>query len=435
MVADQAIARTSASSALSFGLFLVCSFVLLARPQDVLPFLQPWRPALVISAAAMASIVFGGGLRALLAALAIPETKRYLLFFGIMIFGIPFSYNRGTALQAVFTGYVMNVLFFIMAAVHLVSTRRLVSFFWVICLATLTYGVFGGLLQGDEGGRFEVVGNAFDPNDTAYVLVSLFPLCLYFVRFNEGFLKKLVALAAVFSAIAVIAETGSRGGMLALAVVLLMLLATKSGGIKARHKVLFLVILASVGLFMQDKIDVERYSTLLHLSSDYNVTGEEGRLSVWEAAIELALDNPITGVGVECFSFAWGITRQIAGDPNIQWKAVHNSWLQVAVEVGLIGFGVFLIINLRSALAFLRASRMPLQDRSREADQFKALAGLMLLGFSGLLVSGLFLSQGYSIFSTLYFALAAATRRIQMGEYSASPTEKGGELDGGVSLE
>ena len=44
-----------------------------------------------------------------------------------------------------------------------------------------------------------------------------------------------------------------------------------------------------------------------------------------------------------------------------------------------------------------------------------ALGGLMLLGFVGLLVSGFFLSQGYSIFSTLYFALAAAMGRLQAG--------------------
>jgi hypothetical protein len=36
----------------------------------------------------------------------------------------------------------------------------------------------------------------------------------------------------------------------------------------------------------------------------------------------------------------------------------------------------------------------------------------MLLGFVGLLVSGFFLSHGYSLLSTLYFALAAAIERV-----------------------
>jgi len=37
----------------------------------------------------------------------------------------------------------------------------------------------------------------------------------------------------------------------------------------------------------------------------------------------------------------------------------------------------------------------------------------MLLGFTGLLVSGFFLSQGYSIYLTLYFGLAVAVGRLQ----------------------
>ena len=44
-----------------------------------------------------------------------------------------------------------------------------------------------------------------------------------------------------------------------------------------------------------------------------------------------------------------------------------------------------------------------------------ALASLMVLGFVGLLVSGFFLSQGYSMYSTFYFALAAAAGRSEAG--------------------
>jgi hypothetical protein len=47
----------------------------------------------------------------------------------------------------------------------------------------------------------------------------------------------------------------------------------------------------------------------------------------------------------------------------------------------------------------------------------------MLLGFAGFLVSGFFLSQGYSIFSTLYFALAAAMGRLQSGSTYPDSTE------------
>lgn len=44
-----------------------------------------------------------------------------------------------------------------------------------------------------------------------------------------------------------------------------------------------------------------------------------------------------------------------------------------------------------------------------------AMGAYMLLGFIGLLVSGFFLSQAYSILSTLYFGMAAVMARLQAG--------------------
>src|SRR5882762_262510 len=199
---------------MSFRLFLVCSFVLLGRPQDILTFLQPLRPALVLTVLAVGAMVFGGRRQELSAALSRSESKRYLLFYIIMILGIPFAYHKRIAFQGVFESYLVNVLFFILLVSQITSLQRLKSLVWVICLSALMYSVFEGILQNGGEKRFAVVGNVFDPNDTAYVLLALFPLCLYFVRFDNGLLKRLVAVTAIFGAIATILQTGSRGGIL-----------------------------------------------------------------------------------------------------------------------------------------------------------------------------------------------------------------------------
>ena len=425
MVSDKTIGPVATLPTMSFRLFLLCSFVLLGRPQDILTFLQPLRPALVLTLLGMGAMVFGGRRQELSAALSTSESKRYLLFYLIMILGIPFAYHKSVAFQSVFESYVVNVLFFVLLVSQVTSLQRLKSLVWVLCLSTLIYSVFGELLQsGNSGGeRFQVLGNVFDPNDTAYLLLSLFPLCLYFVRFDEGLLKRLVAVAAIVGALATVLQTGSRGGILGLGTVLLMMLLTKTGGIKRSHKMLLVVLLASSFVLMRDRIDVERYLTLYDISSDYNVSSEGGRLELWQAAIDLSLANPFTGVGVDCFPFAHFLTRELAGGSYLRWHTVHNSYLQIASEVGLIGFGIFMLINVRSLLTFLRVSRIQLQPQSTEAQEMSTLGGLMLLGFAGLSVAGFFLSQGYSIFSTLYFALAAAIGRIQAGIGSPSSTD------------
>jgi O-antigen ligase len=317
-------------------------------------------------------------------------------------------------------GYTANEFFFVRVVSQVNSLQRLKSFLWLICLYTMVYSDFGGLLQAGSfgGGRFELLGGVFDPNDTAYVLLSLFPLCLYFVQFDAGLVKRLVAIAAICGAIATILLTGSRGGIVAFGVVLLMLFLTRTTGIGVGRKLLLMVALASSWFLMKDKIDVERYLTLSNLSSDYNVTSEGGRTRLWGEAIDLSLAHPLTGVGVHCFATAADQARRLAGEPYLRWHAVHNSYLQVAAEVGLIGLAVYLLIYLRSLRTFIRLSRS--RPQSPDALEIAALSGLMLLGFTGLMISGFFLSQGYSIFSTLYFALAASLARIQSAPSAAA---------------
>ena len=148
-------------------------------------------------------------------------------------------------------------------------------------------------------------------------------------------------------------------------------------------------------------------------------------MELWEAAIDLSFANPVTGVGVNCFPWAHFLARSAAGESYLRYHAVHNSYLQISAEMGLIGFGILMFIIVRSCSTFLRANRIQAQPETRETSEMSALGGLMLLGFAGLLVSGLFLSQGYSIFFTLYFALAAAMARLQAGPSAGIEATRG----------
>lgn len=423
MVSNAAIANRP-DATVTFRLFLLCSFVLLARPQDVLTFLQPMRPALLFTLLAMAALVLGRQRRELAAVLSMPEWKRYLFFFAVMVVGIPFAYHRRVAFEGVLLGYTANLVFFVLLVSQLTSLQRLKTFLWVVCLSTIVYSIFGGMLQSSSfgGGRFGLAGGVFDPNDTAYVLLSLFPLSLYFVQFRAGPVKKLAAIAAICGAVATILLTGSRGGMVAFGVVLVLLLLTRTIGVGKAGKALFVLALASSWFLMRDKINVERYLTLSDLTSDYNLTAEGGRIQLWGEAVELSVRHPVTGVGVGCFAIANDNARRLAGESYLRWHAVHNSYLQVAAEAGLVGFAIYLLIYLRSFGTFLRLSRSP--TRFPDSTELAAMGRLMLLGFVGLMISGFFLSQGYSTFSTLYFGLAASLERLQARPSAAGASEQ-----------
>jgi O-antigen ligase len=371
------------------------------------------RPAIIFTAITIGGVIFSGHGKRLSTTFSMSETKRYLFFFFIMILGIPFAYHRGIAFDVTFLNYVMNIVFFLILVSEIDSLKRLKSLIWTICFCTFMYSFFGYFYGSTyKGGRLQSVGYALDPNDTAFILISLFPLCLFYLLFNEGVFKRLFCLVAICSSVAVILLTGSRGGLLGLITVLTILLLTKIGGIKKSHKILFLVVIGGISFLMADKIDLERYMTLTDLESDYNMTGEEGRWKIWERGMTIAFDHPVIGVGVGCFPMAIGTMRFQEGLPLVKWNVAHNSYIEIAAEMGLVAFVIFIVMNVQSLLTFLRINRVEAISPN-EAHELRALGGLMLLGFTGQLVTAFFLSQAYSYFFTLYFALATIIRRLE----------------------
>ena len=396
---------------MTFKLFLLWSFVLLGRPQDLLPFLQPIRPALLLTAVTTCGVLFSGYGQKLSATLSLPETKRYLLFFFIMLVGIPFAYHRRVAFDTSILGYLPNVLFYLILVSLIDSLKKLKSLVWIICVSTFVYSFFGYVYGDSTSGRFWIYGSMFDPNDVAYVLISTLPLCLFYLYYPEGAFKKLLCVITICSSIAVILLTGSRGGITGLVTVFTVMLFKKKGGIKTSHKVLLLAIAVGAYFVLGSRINVERYRTLTDIESDYNITDEFGRTQIWTHGIAMALEHPITGVGAGCFNFALGNRRERLGLLP-KWQAPHNSFVQVAAETGLVGFVVFLSITRRSLVAFFRTRKI--RPDTDEGHQIMTLGGLMYLAFVGHLVTGFFLTQGYSIFFTLFFAFGAVIRRLQL---------------------
>jgi len=396
---------------MAFKIFILWSFVLLGRPQDLFVALQALRPALVIAAMSAGSTFLGPKGQQFSSVFRLPVTRKYVLFYLIMILGIPFAFHRGVAFNTVILAYLVNVLFFIIFVMEVDSLRKLKTVLFVIALCTLFYGAFGLMNGAFMGGRYAIYGGMFDPNDIAYVLISLFPLSFFFILHREGSLKKALALASILTALMVILYTGSRGGMLGLIAVIAFFLFTKMHGITKSHKVVFTVAMIILFMSISSKIDMDRYFTLTDVGSDYNVTDEFGRFQIWKRGFDLLLSNPLTGVGADCSAMAIGYAREALGI-TAKWQELHNSYIQVAVETGLIGFILFMALIMQSFKTFSRLKNI--KATTPEAIEFKTISGLMLVAFIGQLVTAFFITQAYSLFFTTFFAFSAVMRNLSV---------------------
>jgi len=152
----------------------------------------------------------------------------------------------------------------------------------------------------------------------------------------------------------------------------------------------------------KEMIFTERSATIFELGQDYNITDEFGRLQLWEKGLEFTLKRPLTGVGAQCFQEAIAIDRQ---QRNVQerWQVVHNVYLQVSSELGLIAFIIFFLM-MKESLQIFHKVRIGLENQLN----IRKLAGVTQIGFICHIVVAFFLTQGYSILFSLFFGFASS---------------------------
>lgn len=396
-----------------FAIFLLWLFVLLGRPQDLYPQLVSLRPALLMSLIT-AGLVFFQIKRSHIAALfESKEVKLYSLFYLLMIFGIPFAYHRRFAFDYVILLYVSNMIVFYVFILQVNSFDRLRKVLIVMLISSLFYSIFSLIYGSFIGGRYFIYGAMFDPNDIAFVLISLFPMSIYFVITKYGKILGALAIVNILASVAVILLTASRAGTLSLFVISSMLFFTNIGKLKKSYKLLFVASIGIVALFYLDSINIERLLTITEIGEDYNVTAEQGRIHIWERSFQLILANPLTGVGVNCTPIAIGTLRDSLGLIPL-WQVTHNSYVQVALEVGVIGIYVFIKLIYICVSNFNKYRKQ--NSSSAESVEVRNISGLILTAFIGQLVIAFFLTQAYSILFTMFFAMSVVIRKLSVRE-------------------
>jgi O-antigen ligase len=311
---------------------------------------------------------------------------------------------------------------------------------WKMLRGTLLALVVAGLviarssISGYTGGRASTA-TMYDPNDLAYLLVTVFPLIVGFVLTSTTKVWRLVygGVGVVF--VTALLLTQSRGGLIGLvAIVMVMILApltppeTTSGGMpkkqpKRKNRVLLLIGVASLSVviwFALPEDARQRFSTLLDLKHDYNLDPDDAtaRGQIWQRGMRAMFAWPL-GYGPETFEM---VDYKYGG----RFFAPHNCYLQVAVELGVIGLFMFLRMYFLAwrGLQRARANLIAGKSLSREQQDLATFARLLQVSLVGNAIAGFFLSMAYApILWTLFGSVMAAivlSEQTQASDYSLS---------------
>lgn len=155
---------------------------------------------------------------------------------------------------------------------------------------------------------------------------------------------------------------------------------------------------------------------LTEISPIYN------RLSLWASGVNMAINNPIFGMGFGRYSFLRALPDYITGvgDVSAEWATTaavpHNEYIHVAILLGLPGLLIFVAILWRGVAALRDAvERAPAGSARRDA----ALCAIAIL--FGYIVNGLVIDYGlYRFFGVVVFGLVGIALSPPVAAHDAS---------------
>lgn len=388
--------------------------VAVTKIQEGIPALVAMSPAKFAGAALIpAALVYVPRHRWL--SLSRARTAQWAAVLGVLaVLGVPFALWPGGAFQFITSQYWKTLLFFGIAAVAVTDLRAMRA----VVLAFLAGSSFAlvrvllGVASSEDGRAF--VGEAFDPNESASLFLVTLPFCVFLInRIKWGRIPGMVLAVALILGIA---RTGSRGGLVGLAVLGLWYIYRARPG----RRVVYAFVVPVVGVIglaaASDQVS-ERLASLTNPAEDYNFTSREGRKQVWTRGVGYMLRRPILGVGIGNFGVAEGvISGKVDEGFGIKYSAAHNSFVQIGAELGVLGLIAFVAMLWTAARGCRRVARLPSHwlppGPRRSLEDQKAAAETAESALVAFAVGGFFLSLAHH---TVTFFLVAFALGVRMG--------------------
>jgi O-antigen ligase len=250
-------------------------------------------------------------------------------------------------------------------------------------------------------------GTVGDPNELAAALIVGLAVAMAFAV-NRSFSVRQRALAGVAAAFCLtgILISLSRGGLIGLGAALVIAVVVSG---RWRRRVLEFggaLALLAVGYFAF-------FASLPAQERVLNVTGGNGsgRLELWTVGLRMIEAHPVDGVGTGQFQLSsvhyllrpglFESGTYILSTP----KVAHNTYLNIAAELGIVGGALFVAILIFSLGCLLLAVK---RMREHGDERMEILLRGLVVGFGGFLVTLIFLSENYAKLLWILLALGPA---------------------------
>src|SRR5215470_298884 len=322
---------------------------------------------------------------------------------------------------------VMKIQLFIFLSMIVMQSPQRIR--WLVVVATYSvayFGIKGGVYTITHGGGGMVLGppGGFISGNTEIALAMAMTLPLMWwsrLQTHRRWLKHVILVAMILVTIAVLGSY-SRGGLLAVGAMAIML------WFKSRGKILLGIVLLclvpALSAFMPEEWH-RKMGTIKTYDEDSSATA---RLDAWQFAFNLAKDRPIGGAGFDAFQEE-AYARWL---PAARPLDSHSIWFQVLAEHGFVGLALFVVFWI---LTWRVASHVRRICRGRNELLWASdLAAMIQVALVGFWVGGSFLGLAYWDYPYILMAVAVLTKLVTTKHIEQEAAKPKGVVDGQPAL-
>lgn len=282
---------------------------------------------------------------------------------------------------------------------------------WVILIGVANFGRIS-FERGSNRHLGFVAPNATEENAIAAHVVAMLPF-FGFYFFNGKRWEKIISFLSVPFALNLIILANSRAAFVALAAIGIMSVFIVKGKVRI-YVILSLVLGVLLFLRLSNEQFWERQETVETYEKESSAMS---RIYLWKGGIKLMKDHPfgVGGEGYEYYSFKY-VPELIEKLEQKGGKTVHNTFLNVGTEWGIIALLLYMGFIIHSFLIIFQIKRYA---KRFSMTKYYIEATAVQLALTSILIAGFFHNRQYAEVVFWLSAFGVILRNIQRTEIAS----------------
>jgi len=288
------------------------------------------------------------------------------------------------------------VVYYLVLSLVMKDHKDLRLFVWAVVLSAIVtvlpsvLGVYGASVQFSYGQRYQGLAGQENLLGAEMTVAFAFALAAFF---SSGRLsRKVVAAGGAAFALMGVALSLSRSAFVAIGVMWLFWV-YRSGRTGTIRYAIPALLLGLAALVATPESVENRFETMTDPAQRQKDSSVQGRFTMGLWAVRALASNPLLGVGANRFA-AW--VHEQPGTSGMPWHTIHNAYLYIGAEQGLLGLIPFLALLILSWRDYSRCWRLGHARRGlrdERLQEYTTYALYLQLGLLSLMVGGLFHQQ------------------------------------------